>query len=233
MEKNYNYTRHKLHIPEYGRHIQEMVNSLIDIEDRADRNRQARAVIAVMGNLNPLLRDTADFTHKLWDHLFIMSDFKLDVDSPYERPTRETVDIRPERIEYSQRRILHKHYGKYVTEILQSIPDSMSREQIASTVDNVARFMRAKSFEFNEEHPNNEAIIKDIKLMSRGAIQIDEEAINNIKSDYKQHLSTQSHKRTQGRTGQKSQQNSRNGQKSRSQFQQRPFTKGGAKRGGQ
>ena len=88
MKKNYNYTRRKLYLPEYGRHIQEMIDSLMEIEDRHERNRQARAVIAVMGNLNPLLRDTADFTHKLWDHLFIMSDFQLDVDSPYPRPTR-------------------------------------------------------------------------------------------------------------------------------------------------
>lgn len=76
MKKNYNYTRRKLYLPEYGRHIHEMVDRLLTIEDREERNRQARAVIAVMGNLNPLLRDTADFTHKLWDHLFIMSDFK-------------------------------------------------------------------------------------------------------------------------------------------------------------
>ena len=89
MKKNYNYTRRKLYLPEYGRHIQEMIDSLQLIEDRRERNRQARAVIAVMGNLNPLLRDTADFTHKLWDHLFIMSDFQLDVDSPYPQPSRQ------------------------------------------------------------------------------------------------------------------------------------------------
>ena len=77
MQKNYNYKRRKLFLPEYGRHIHEMVDSLMQIEDRRERNRQARAVIAVMGNLNPLLRDTADFTHKLWDHLFIMSDFPI------------------------------------------------------------------------------------------------------------------------------------------------------------
>lgn len=85
-EKNYNYTRCKLFLPEYGRHIHEMVASLLEIEDRRERTRQAKAVIAVMGNLNPLLRDTADFTHKLWDHLFIMSDFQLDVDSPIRVP---------------------------------------------------------------------------------------------------------------------------------------------------
>ena len=83
MDKNYNYTRKKLLLPEYGRHIHEMIDFLQTIEDRELRNRQARIIIGVMGNLNPTLRDTADFTHKLWDHLFIMADFELDVDSPY------------------------------------------------------------------------------------------------------------------------------------------------------
>ena len=93
MKHNYNYTRNKLYLPEYGRHIHKMVEHLMTIEDREQRNRQAQAVIAVMGNLQPLLRDTADFTHKLWDHLFIMSDFQLDVDSPYPRPSNTTVNM--------------------------------------------------------------------------------------------------------------------------------------------
>ena len=112
MKKNYNYTRRKLYLPEYGRHIHEMVDQLMTIEDREERNRQARAVIAVMGNLQPLLRDTADFTHKLWDHLFIMSDFQLDVDSPYARPSRQDLTVTPRKMQYSQERIAFKHYGK-------------------------------------------------------------------------------------------------------------------------
>ena len=104
MKKNYNSTRRKLFLPEYGRHIHEMVDSLLEIEDRRERTRQAKAVIAVMGNLNPLLRDTADFTHKLWDHLFIMSDFQLDVDSPYPRPTRQDLTVVPHPMRYSQGR---------------------------------------------------------------------------------------------------------------------------------
>ena len=107
MKKNYNYTRRKLYLPEYGRHIQEMIDSLLEIEDRRERNRQARAVIAVMGNLNPLLRDTADFTHKLWDHLFIMSDFQLDVDSPYPRPSRQELTVSPRPMAYSEGRIAY------------------------------------------------------------------------------------------------------------------------------
>ncbi len=192
MRHNYNYTRRKLYLPEYGRHIHEMVDSLLLIEDRAERTRQAKAVIAVMGNLNPLLRDTADFTHKLWDHLFIMSDFQLDVDSPYPLPTREDLQPVPRRLNYPQSHIPYKHYGKYVGKILKSLIDVQNRQGVATTVDNIARYMRAKSYEYNLDHPNNEVIIKDIKRLSDYSIDIDEEALNNIRSDYKQHLAAHS-----------------------------------------
>lgn len=186
MKHNYNYTRRKLYLPEYGRHIHKMVDSLLLIEDRAERTRQAKAVIAVMGNLNPLLRDTADFTHKLWDHLFIMSDFQLDVDSPYPQPSREDLEPTPRRLEYPQSYIRFKHYGKYVGRILKALSECPEGQSIDTTVSNMARYMRAKSYEYNLDHPNNEVIIKDIKILTNGGIEIDEQAINNIRSDYKQ-----------------------------------------------
>ncbi len=194
MKKNYNYTRRRLYLPEYGRHIHEMVNQLMEIEDRDERNRQAHVVIAVMGNLQPLLRDTADFTHKLWDHLFIMSDFQLDVDSPYPRPTREELMVKPRKMEYSQERITYKHYGKYVAHMLHKIGKEGNSEAATAAIDSLARYMRTKSFEYNQEHPNNEVIIKDIKQMSGGDIQIDEIALNNLRSDYKQHFSARPQK---------------------------------------
>ena len=163
MQKNYNYKRRKLFLPEYGRHIHEMVDSLMQIEDRRERNRQARAVIAVMGNLNPLLRDTADFTHKLWDHLFIMSDFQLDVDSPYPQPSRQNLPRCPRRMPYSSGHIEYKHYGKYVERMIRRLADEKNPQVVSRTVDNLARYMRTKSYEYNQEHPNNEVIIKDIK----------------------------------------------------------------------
>lgn len=220
MRHNYNYTRRKLYLPEYGRHIHEMVDSLLLIEDRAERTRQAKAVIAVMGNLNPLLRDTADFTHKLWDHLFIMSDFQLDVDSPYPLPSREDLQPVPRKLSYPQSYIPFKHYGKYVGKILKSLIDCPNKHGVASTVNNIARYMRAKSFEYNLEHPNNEIIIKDIKKMSDYGIDIDEQSLNNIRSDYKQHLSAhpqrnkgkQAQTKGKGRTAQ--QQLQKNRQKS-------------------
>lgn len=221
MKKNYNYTRRKLYLPEYGRHIQEMIDSLLEIEDRRERNRQARAVIAVMGNLNPLLRDTADFTHKLWDHLFIMSDFQLDVDSPYPRPTRQELTVTPRRLAYTQGRITFKHYGKYVERMIQSLAEEKEPRAVARTVDNLARYMRTKSYEYNQEHPNNEVIVKDIKRMSEGAIEIDEVALNNLRSDYKQHFSAPARKGAQQRQQQRQ-------QKNRQQQHNRGFAKNNA-----
>ena len=202
MRKNYNHTRQKLYLPEYGRHIHKMVDHLMTIEDREERNKQAHAVIAVMGNLQPTLRDTADFTHKLWDHLFMMSDFQLDVDSPYDRPTRETLTVTPSRLKYPQERIVFKHYGKYVARILQELRKEDNREALNVCIDSLARYMRSKSFEFNQEHPNNEIIIKDIKYLSDNGIEIDEVALNNLRSDYKNHLSARTQKSAQ-RTQQK------------------------------
>lgn len=214
MKKNYNFTRRKLYLPEYGRHIQEMIDSLLLIEDRHERNRQARAVIAVMGNVNPLLRDTADFTHKLWDHLFIMSDFQLDVDSPYPQPSRQELTVTPRRMGYTQRRIGFKHYGKYVEQMIGHLANETDQHAVTRTIDNLVRYMRAKSYEYNQEHPNNEVIVKDIKRMSGGAIELDEVALNNIRSDYKQHFTAHQAKGPQQRQ-QSHQQKNRNQQHGR------------------
>lgn len=183
MRKNYNYTRQKLYLPEYGRHIHEMIDSLLRIEDRAERTRQAKAVIAVMGNLNPLLRDTADFKHKLWDHLFIMSDFKLDVDSPYPQPSRQDLELKPKKLRYTQSRIAFKHYGKYAHQMVCKIA---TRRDGASSEDmlNIARYLRAKSFEFNNEHPNNESIARDVRIMSEGQISLDLSLLQSVRHDY-------------------------------------------------
>ena len=193
---------------------------------RRERNRQARAVIAVMGNLNPLLRDTADFTHKLWDHLFIMSDFQLDVDSPYPQPSRQELTTVPRRMPYSSGHIEYKHYGKYVERMIRRLADEKNPQVVSRTVDNLARYMRTKSYEYNQEHPNNEVIIKDIKKMSGNAIQIDEVALNNIRSDYKQPFMAHPQKGQKGQKGAQQRQ-----QKNRNQHQSRNFNgkNGGAR----
>lgn len=214
MRKNYNYKRRKLYMPEYGRHIHEMVDSLFEIEDRQERTRQAKAVIAVMGNLNPLLRDTADFKHKLWDHLFIMSDFKLDVDSPYQQPSRQELMVRPEKLQYPQSRIMFKHYGKYAQRFVRTIAAEQKSHRANDEMMNMARYMRAKSYEYNNEHPNNEAIIRDIRIMAGGNITIDLDAINAMRSEYRQNQPSRNMKgrKQQQRNGRKQQRNTQKNQ---------------------
>ena len=186
MRKNYNFTRRRLYLPEYGRHIHQMVDSLMEIEDRVERTRQAKAVIAVMGNLNPTLRDTEDFKHKLWDHLFIMSDFQLDVDSPYPQPSRQDLTLRPQKLSYPQSRITFKHYGKYTQRFVSLIAQEKESPRATQELSNIARYMRSKSYEFNNEHPNNDSIIRDIRIMAGEGLEVDLSAISTMRSDYRQ-----------------------------------------------
>ncbi len=185
MKKNYNYQRKKLQLPEYGRHIHEMVDQLMAIQDREERNKQAKSVIAVMGNLNPLLRDSSEFAHKIWDHIFIISDFQLDIDSPYPIPTAKTLAPVPKKLLYPSKKVKIKHYGKNIEKVLLELQNSDNVESVEIVVGNIAKYMRTKSYEYNQEHPSNEVIIKDIKKLSNHMIYVDEEAISNLKSEYK------------------------------------------------
>jgi hypothetical protein len=198
MEKNYNYTRRKMFLPEYGRHIHEMVDYLKTIPDRTERTRQAHIVIDVMGNLNPLLRDTSDIAHKLWDHLFIMADFALDVDSPYPIPTQQELSYQPEKLHYPRKDMTFKHYGKNVENMIRSLEGNPDREAVEETLENIVRYMRTKSYEYNQEHPNNEIIIGDIKRLSRGGVPIDEEALSSLKSEYRSAVPATHHKKGHG-----------------------------------
>ena len=117
----YNTTRNHLTMKEYGRHIQKMVEYLLTLEDREKRQRNAMALIELMGFLNPHLKNVEDFRHKLWDHLFLISDFKLDVDSPYPIPPRETLKVKPQRIAYPENKIKYKYYGRTTEQMIRQI----------------------------------------------------------------------------------------------------------------
>ena len=114
----YNSEREDLIIPEYGRHIHKMVNMAIDCDNKNERNKMAKAIIGVMGNLNPHLRDVPDFQHKLWDQLFIMSQFKLDVDSPYPKPEKEFFEQKPEKLNYPQNHPKYRFYGNNIKKMI-------------------------------------------------------------------------------------------------------------------
>ena len=197
MRKNYNYTRRKLYLPEYGRHIHEMVDSLLEIEDRQERTRQAKAVIAVMGNLNTTLRDTEDFKHKLWDHLFIMSDFKLDIDYPFQVVKPEELVVKPETIEYPQKYIRYRHYGRFLGELIEkamTIEDEQERKRLINLLANQMK----KSFaNWNKDGVEDQKIVDDLREYSNGAIDL---KVEDLKFN---------HVRTANNNGQRKQNNQR------------------------
>ncbi|MBR5531799.1 MAG: DUF4290 domain-containing protein [Bacteroidales bacterium] len=160
----YNTQLKKLELPEYGRNIQRMVDYCTQIEDREERTRCAYAIIATMGNLFPHLRDINDFKHKLWDHLAIMSDFKLDIDYPYEVLKPDNLYTRPNPIKYKLTSIKYRHYGKLMEEMLgkySSFPEgSDERKQFISLLSNN---MKKTLYNSTKEMVDDERILKDIK----------------------------------------------------------------------
>lgn len=162
----YNTSLSKLIIPEYGRNVQKMVHSIIAIEDREKRNHQAKSIIEVMGNLNPHLRDVPDFKHKLWDHLFIMSDFHLDVDSPYDRPSKESFEEKPEMLKYSDNNIKFRHYGKILPLIIKRTIDLDEGEYKDFLVFTIANHMKKSYLTWNKANVEDEVILKHLSQMS-------------------------------------------------------------------
>ena len=119
----YNTQQRRLPLPEYGRSVQNMVDHALTIEDRAERQRCANTIVNIMGGMFPHLRDVADFKQKLWDHLAIMADFKLDIDYPVEIVKKESLEIKPQRIPYSQHDIRFRHYGRFVQDMIKLAVD--------------------------------------------------------------------------------------------------------------
>ncbi len=211
MKTNYNIEREKLHLPEYGRHIQDMVAELVRIKDRNERNLRAKALVAIMANIQHDSSEMPDFERKLWDHLFIMSDFQLDVDSPYPKPTATTIMPPPHKMEYPAGKITMKHYGRNVRNVIRSLERFKEQQTIDTVVYNLARYMRTKSFEYNQEHPDNAVIIRDIKRMANFDISVDEEAITLIKSDYRMNSSGYQKRGAHQKKNNKTQKNFRRG----------------------
>ncbi len=172
---DYNTTRPSLLYSEYGRNIQNMVKYIKTLESKEERNKHAQAVIDLMGFLNPHLRDVADFKHKLWDHLFIIADFDLDVDSPYPIPSKESLDTKPQRVPYPSNKIRYKHYGKTVELMIERAKEITEEpERKSSMVASIANFMKMSYVTWNKDSVSDESIINDLKTLSKGELTLDE-----------------------------------------------------------
>jgi hypothetical protein len=174
MTYDYNTQRKRMALPEYGRNVQKMVDHIKTIEDRNERNRAARTIIQVMGNLNPHLRDEGDFRHKLWDHLSLIANFELDIDSPYPVPEQTKFFEKPGQVPYQQGNIRFLHYGRIVELMIDAaceMKDGDEKEYLTTLIVNQ---MKKSYITWNRSQVADEVIIGDMTLLSRGRLKMTE-----------------------------------------------------------
>ena len=181
---DYNSTRSKLLLTEYGRNVQNMVKYIVALPTKEERNRYANVVIDLMGFLNPHLRDVADFKHKLWDHLHIISDYKIDVDSPYPLPSPEAIHIKPEPLGYPNKRIRYKHYGKTIELMIAKAKEIEEPARRQHMVQSIANFMKMAYVQWNKDSVTDESILSDLRELSNGELKL-EENVNLARVEYR------------------------------------------------
>jgi hypothetical protein len=198
---DYNSTRNKLLLTEYGRNVQNMVKYIVALPTKEERNKYAQVVIDLMGFLNPHLRDVADFKHKLWDHLHIISDFQLDVDSPYPKPSPEAIHLKPEPLKYPHQRIKYKHYGKTIEMMIEKAKSIEEPERRRHMVQAVANFMKMAYVQWNKDSVADETILSDLYALSNGELKL-EENINLNRVEFRPNNFSAQNNNNRGRTNQ-------------------------------
>jgi len=175
----------RLLLPEYGRNVQKMVKFLKTIEDRTLRNRQAEVVVGLMGNLYPGRHDTEDFQHMLWDHLFMIAEFDLDIDSPFPKPDPSHFFPQPQKIPYTQSQDGARNWGRYLPKMIKAISETkdVCNEDIEMVAKNIANYAKQKSKEFNIEATLSSSIAEDIERFSGGTMHVNVDEISEVKSD--------------------------------------------------
>jgi hypothetical protein len=168
----YNTKRKQLIIPEYGRHIHLMIEQTMAESDAEERNKKAKAIIGVMGNLNPHLRDVPDFQHKLWDQLFIMSDFKLDADSPFEKPSKEVLNAKPDPLSYPQNYPKYRFYGNNLKIMIDEAVKWEAGEMKDALIFTIANHMKKCFLNWNKDSVEDQVIFDHLFELSNSEIDI-------------------------------------------------------------
>ena len=171
----YNTERTKLIIPEYGRHVHQMIDQAVALKDKDERNKMAKAIIGVMGNLNPHLRDVPDFKHKLWAQLFIMSNFELDADSPFEKPSKEVyVNAKPNKLEYPQSFPKYRFYGNNIKKMIDIAMSWEEGELKDKLIANIANHMKKCFLNWNKDTVEDKVIFDHLADLSNGTLKVPE-----------------------------------------------------------
>ena len=185
----YNTTRNHLTIREYGRHIQKMAEYVLTIEDREKRQKNANALVELMGFLNPHLKNVEDFRHKLWDHLFLITDFKLDVDSPYPIPTRETLRPTPDPLPYPKRYPKYNHLGKNIEIIIDKALKEEDAEKRQGFANSIAYYMKLTYSNWHKELVHDDNIQTELSAITKGELEFNnrpfvKHRVDNIREEF-------------------------------------------------
>ena len=172
FDLEYNSERERLIIPEYGRHIQKLVNHCVALKEKEERNTMAKAIINVMGNLQPHLRDVPDFKHKLWDQLHIMADFKLEVDSPYETPSKEELTEKPSKLDYPKSASKYRFYGTNIQTMIDVALTWEKGDMKEALVFTIANHMKKCYLNWNKDTVEDAVILDHLYELSDGKIDI-------------------------------------------------------------
>jgi len=171
----YNTERSKLIIPEYGRHVHQMIDQAVALKNKDERNKMAKAIIGVMGNLNPHLRDVPDFQHKLWAQLFIMSNFELDADSPFEKPSKEVyVNAKPNKLEYPQSFPKYRFYGNNIKKMIDIAMSWEEGDLKDKLIANIANHMKKCFLNWNKDTVEDKVIFDHLADLSNGTLKVPE-----------------------------------------------------------
>lgn len=171
----YNTERKKLNIPEYGRNVQGLVDYALTIEDREKRTAFAGIIINAMAQVNPSVKELSDYKHKLWDHLFIMSDYRLDVVSPYPKPVKEELDTKPERLTYKSSMIRFRPYGKLIENVIDKVITMPEGEEKNVLIGMIAQYLKKAYLQWNVNSCDDEMILKHFEQLSHGQLKLQED----------------------------------------------------------
>ena len=205
-----------MELPEYGRSVQNMVDHALTIEDREERQRCANTIVNIMGGMFPHLRDVPDFKHKLWDHLAIMSDFKLDIDYPFEIVKREELEMKPGKIAYPDKAIRYRHYGRFLESMIKKLSEMEEGEEKQALLQLLAVQMKKNLNNWNKEGIEDQKIVDDLREYSNGTIDLKVEDLRL--SDQQRYNNNNNNQRKQNNQNNQRKQNNQNNQRKKQQY---------------
>lgn len=206
-----------MELPEYGRSVQNMVDHALTIEDREERQRCANTIVNIMGGMFPHLRDVPDFKHKLWDHLAIMADFKLDIDYPFEIVKREELEMKPGKIAYPDKAIRYRHYGRFLESMIKKLSEMEEGEEKQALLQLLAVQMKKNLNNWNKEGIEDQKIVDDLREYSNGTIDLKVEDLR-LSDQQRYNNNNNNNQRKQNNQNNQRKQNNQNNQRKKQQY---------------